>query len=59
LGKLLLSGSTFWMNWLRRPRLNNALHKVAVLTVLSLSRVLWLRGMSVFLEIADVDGGCG
>jgi hypothetical protein len=52
LGKLLLSGSTFWMNWLRRPRLNRALHKVAVLTVLSLSRVLLLRGIWVFQEIA-------
>ena len=42
----------YWNHWLRRPRLNRALHKVAVLTVLSLSRVLRLRGMWVFQEIA-------
>ena len=37
--RCVLTGSTSWMNWLRRPRLNNAVHSVAVLTAFSFSRV--------------------
>src|SRR5690606_14267519 len=32
-----------WMNWLRSPRLNSAVHSVAVLTVFSLSRVFGFK----------------
>src|SRR6185436_18425139 len=35
----VLTGSTSWMNWLRSPRLNSAVHSVGVLTCSSLSRV--------------------
>jgi hypothetical protein len=35
------------MNWLRKPRLNKAVHRVAVLTVFSLSRV---SGLSLVMS---------
>src|SRR6056297_1283189 len=41
------SGCTSWMNWLRRPRLNSAVHRVAVLTCDSFSWVVSLRLISV------------
>jgi hypothetical protein len=39
LGRPGLSGRTSWMNWWRRPRLNSAVHSVAVLTPMSFWRV--------------------
>ena len=36
-------GCTFWMAWLRKPRLNKAVATVGVLMVLSLSRVATFR----------------
>ena len=38
-GRLAFSGSTSWMNWWCRPRLNSAVHSVAVLTLISLCLV--------------------
>ncbi|MNO10148.1 hypothetical protein D3C81_2338170 [compost metagenome] len=38
-GRLAFSGRTSWMNWLRRPRLKSAVHRVAVLTPANLARV--------------------
>src|SRR4051794_41052676 len=39
LGPAGFSGRTFWIIWLRRPRLKRAVHRVAVLTFISCSRV--------------------
>ncbi|MOA52607.1 hypothetical protein D3C78_1759350 [compost metagenome] len=39
LGRLAFSGRTSWMNWLRRPRLNRAVHSVAVLMPARRARV--------------------
>src|SRR5690242_10074001 len=44
------SGCTSWMNWLRRPRLNRAVHKVGVLTVFRRSRV---SGFSIGLSFSE------
>src|SRR6218665_3930849 len=38
-GRPGFSGRRSWMNWLRRPRLNRAVHRVAVLTFSNCSRV--------------------
>src|SRR5256885_10982396 len=38
-GSAGFSGRTSWMNWLRRPRLNSAVQRVAVLTAASCARV--------------------
>jgi len=43
------TGLTFWMNWLRNPRLNKAVHKVAVLTRIKRARVSSDKGMAVVL----------
>src|SRR6195952_2987010 len=48
----LRSGCTFWIIWLRRPRLYSAEASVAVLTVLNLSRV---SGCSVMDLLRSVD----
>src|SRR6218665_3971307 len=37
-GRPGFSGRRSWMNWLRRPRLNRAVHRVAVLTFSNCSR---------------------
>jgi hypothetical protein len=41
------------MNWLRKPRLNKAVHRVAVLTVFSLSRVSGLSFVMSFPLILE------
>jgi hypothetical protein len=46
LGRPGFSGSTPWMNWLRRPRLKSAVHSVAVLTFISSARVAGVMGIS-------------
>ena len=38
-GRLPFKGRTSWTNWLRRPRLNKAVHRVATLTCISFARV--------------------
>src|SRR5436309_3291515 len=45
LGRLALSGCTSWMNWLRSPRLNRAVHSVAALTPMSMDLVSGFRAM--------------
>src|SRR5687767_8453953 len=50
------SGTTFWIIWMRKPRLKSAVVRVAVETVLSLSRVAGSSAMVGPWECASKDG---
>src|SRR5690606_26540423 len=50
LGSPACSGRTSWMNWLRRPRLNSAVHSVAVLTAARRARVVSDRAVMAVSE---------
>src|SRR5688500_3592847 len=47
LGSDGFSGCTFWMNWLRSPRLKSAVQIVAVLTAISCCRVCGFMSFDV------------